>query len=114
MQIFIHRLGPHTHLGALYCRFWFKRRVWKCLVEIFIDNSRLDNHIAVMDERRHYRLGIELLVFGSELIAFQDVEIVALPCEIFLAERKAYLGGADGRTVMIEVDHEASSRFINQ
>jgi hypothetical protein len=31
---------------------------------------------------------------------------VALPCEIFLAEGEAYLGGADRRAVMIEVDHE--------
>ena len=76
---------------------------------IFINDGRLDDDIAVVNQRRHHRLGIELLVFGRELVAFQNVEIVALPCEIFLAERKAHLGSADRRAVMIKFDQAMSS-----
>ena len=67
-----------------------------------------------MGERLHHRLGIELLIFGRELVAFQDVEIVACHAGFFSPRAKLNLGGVDGRAVMIEVDHELRGRALDQ
>jgi hypothetical protein len=45
---------------------------------------------------------------GSEPVALEDVEIVALPGEPLLAQHKAQLGGACRRAVRVQFEHDRS------
>src|SRR5271165_4632865 len=59
-----------------------------------------------MDQRRHHCHRVELEIIRMEVLAFQDIEIVALPRDVFLHQDEAHLGGTDGRSVVIKFDHE--------
>ena len=58
-----------------------------------------------MNQCRHNAFRVEPGVFGIELLAFKDVDLVPLPFKAFLGEPKSHLGGAGGITMVIEFQH---------
>jgi hypothetical protein len=77
------------------------------LVEIFADDGRLDDGVSVMDESRNDRLWIEQHVGRVKLLTLQDVDVMAFPVEPFFRERQPHLRGANGRAMVIELNHAA-------
>ena len=67
-------LGTELHLRAAFRGARLEGRIGIYLVEIFGDHRKLDYDMAIVDQRRHQRLGIELHVLRVELITPQDVE----------------------------------------
>jgi len=95
----------HIHLPARVRIRGLERGFGKGVVEVFADQRRLGEHLAVMNQGRHHRLGIELDVGGVELLALEDVDIVTFPFQALLRQHQPNLGGADGRSMVVEFEH---------
>jgi len=100
VQHLVDRLGPQPHLGAAAGIRRLQRRIGKDFVDVLADDSRFDDGVPIMKEGRHHGLGVELHVVGIELLALQNIDVVAFPFEAFLAQRQAHLCRAHGRAVM--------------
>ena len=65
-------------------------RLGRDLVEILDDDGRIDDDIAVVVERRHHAVGIELKIIGLELIAGEEIELLLLEGEPLGIEHEAH------------------------
>ena len=74
-------------------------------------NVELDDHLVVMHQRRHDRVGIELEIFWPVLIAALQPQHLSLPRQRFFCERQPDLDGADGCCAVVEVKHEVGLPF---
>src|SRR5271168_2270312 len=106
MDVLVHRLSPHSHSDPRLRVVRFERYLAEDLVEVLVDDRRLDDDEAVVHQRRHHGFRVELEIVWCELIAFKDIEIVPLPSEALLPKGEAHLRGTDRRAVMIKLDHE--------
>ncbi len=59
------------------------------LVEIFHDHGGIDDRRAVVDDRRHDAVRIELQVIGLQLIAGEEVELHFLEPEVLRVKHEA-------------------------
>src|SRR5215470_13939058 len=81
-----------------------ERRAGESLVDVMHDHRRLDDDHAVMDDRRHHGVGIELHVAGVELVAPQRQQ-PAVEANAFFHEREPRLDRADRCAAMVEREH---------
>ena len=64
------------------------------IIHVLANEGGFGDHLAVMDEGRHHGLGVELQIVRIELLAGEDVEIVAFPLNTFFSQNEAHLGCA--------------------
>jgi hypothetical protein len=70
-------------------------RLGKDLVQVFADDSRLKNDVAIMNESGDDCLGIEVQVLRLELIPYQNIDVVTFPIDLFFREDKSNFRSAD-------------------
>jgi hypothetical protein len=111
MQLLVDRLGPNADARPVGGRFGINGVLRKSLIEVFADHRRFRNHHAVVHKRRHDGFGIDLQVSRTELLAFEEIEIAAVPIQPLLRQRQTDLGRTRRRAVMVEFKHCASRRL---
>ena len=77
----------------------------KDLVQVLADDSRLKNDVPVMNERGNDGLGVEVQVLRTELVPFQNIDVVPLPHDLFFREHKSNFCSADRGPMMVKVNH---------
>src|ERR1700690_2235505 len=83
---FVDVLTPAPHLRAFEGGSGNERRLRECLIEVLANESRLDDCVTLVDQRRHDTLGVELKVFGPVLFVLEQIDIFRLPTQSFLNE----------------------------
>jgi hypothetical protein len=94
--------GPPAHVSPFGRIGWTQRRFGIGVVQIFADDRRLDDHVAVVDQRRHDTLRIELEIFGGVGIAASQIEVMLLRLQPLFRQDNPHLLGADRHVVVIE------------
>ena len=79
MQILFHRFGPDAQFGPIHSAEGLKGWIGKCIIQIFADDGGFTHNLTVMNQGGHHMLGVELEVGRVELLAFQDIHVMALP-----------------------------------
>ncbi len=74
-------LAPNPHARAVKGRRRRQRRIWKCLIDIFADQRRLDDRPSLVDQRGHYTLGIEAQIFRPILLIVEKIDVFRFPIE---------------------------------
>jgi hypothetical protein len=105
VQPFVQPFCPQPHARLVGGIGGTQRRPGNGIVDEFVDDRRLDDHDAVVNESRDDRIRIELEVFRFLLIARTQIEMVRAPSRALLCERKAHFLGASRHVVMIELQH---------
>src|SRR5271166_4130261 len=109
MEQLVHGLRPQPHLGPLERFGGLQRRGGEHVVDVLADHRRLDDRMTVVDKRWNHRLRVELDIGGVELIALEDIDVVALPLEPLLGQSEANFRRTYRRAVMIELQHDTSA-----
>ena len=76
MQVFIDQLVVHAHAMPQSRLRRHQRRIGKHLVDVVEDQRRLHDRLAVVDQRRHDPVRIELEIFRLVLVAAQRQDMV--------------------------------------
>ena len=103
VHVLVDQLVHHSHLRPRERFARHERRARKRLVQVVQDHRRLDHDPAVMDERRHHAVRVELHVRRVELVAAQRHQ-VALVFEALFRQRHAHLLRADGIHTVVELE----------
>ena len=109
-MLFRSELAPQPHARALGRVFRHQRRFGKCLVEVLADQRRFDDRHAVVHERRHHALRIELEVGRIVLLGLEQVDAARLPGEALFDQGDADLLAADRVAEVVEDQHRAVTR----
>jgi hypothetical protein len=80
------------------------------LVEIFAYDARIDDDLAVMEQRRHDAIGVQLEISGRQMFVGPRVHLVTDPIELLLRQTDANLLAAGGDVHLIEFDHRNPPR----
>ena len=104
VQVFIDQLVVHAHAMPQSRLLRHQRRIGKHLVDVVEDQRRLHDRLAVVDQRRHDPVRIELEIFRLVLVAAQRQDMV-LGLLAFLLQCDAYLLRADRIDVVVEFQH---------
>src|SRR5450759_2803699 len=105
MQIVVDLLYPQSGNCAGIGISRHHRRRRKYFVKIFDNQCRLDDYLAVVDQRGHHVVGIEPHIVRSMLIAFAQIEQLAVVIEAFLRKDQTHLDRADRSRAVIEEQH---------
>ena len=68
VESLVELLRPESHSGPLE-RITLERILWERIVQVFTDHRRLDQHLPVVDQRRHHCIRIKLEVLGLLRVA---------------------------------------------
>ena len=102
--------GPIAHPRPLLEIGGAQRRFGKRVFDIFVDAERIDDRRAVMDERRHHAVRIELEIVGAQILVPPKLDIAAFVSQALLAQAVAHLLGAGRQSAVIELQHRPSRR----
>ena len=67
-----------------------QRLFGESLVQIFVDDCRFEQNIAIVNQGRYHGIGIDLQIFGLELIAGMKIDHMALEGQSFFGKNDAY------------------------
>ena len=81
------------------------------LVEIFDDDGGIDHDLAVVVERRHHAVRIEREIFGLELIAGEQVELLLLERQPLGVEHEAHALAAGRLRRVVELEGHKFTEF---
>ena len=97
---------PGPHLRALVSILGFERWKGKHIVEVFIDDTRLDDYPIVVHQRRDDPVWIEGAILRYQGIAFEEVEMVAFPLDTLLDHAQPAFLATYRVPVVVELDHD--------
>jgi hypothetical protein len=105
VHLVVEALGPEAGRVPLprVCR--PHRRIREGVVEVLVDQRRLDQHRAVVHQRRHHVLPVERDVFRVVLRPGDQVDLVRDELEILLGEDQAHLLRACRESEVVEFQH---------
>jgi hypothetical protein len=75
------------------------------VLDVFQDDVRFDQHVAVVVERRDHRLRIEPCVFRLVVLEGEDVDVTAFPVKLLFRKAHADLLRANRTPVVIQSQH---------
>ena len=96
MHLLVEQFGPQAHRVTGGGRGRPQRHVGERVVEVLVDQRRLDEHGAVVHHGRHDVVGVELDVGRVVLRAAEDVDLVRDEIELLLGEHEPNLLRAGG------------------
>src|SRR5580693_4054079 len=104
MQIFVDQLVEHPHAVTKLRLLRHQRRRWERLIQVIKDQRGFDDRAAVVHQRRHDTVRVELQIGRIELVPAQGEEMF-LGVEAFLDERNAHLLRADRIDIVVMLEH---------
>ena len=87
--------GERTRIGALLCIRWNEPRFRLDVVQIFNDRQRLEDRMAVVDERRHHAFGVDSLIARLELFPGKNIDRSFIKRQSLESERDPHTKGSD-------------------
>src|SRR6266581_3989115 len=94
--------GERTHASPAIGVAGQERRLGICLVEVFDDRQRLDQHLVADFERRHQALRVDATKVGSGLVAPAQVDEGVLVIELLEIEGDAHAKRGGGSKITVE------------
>src|SRR5271170_2616279 len=104
MHVFVDQLVVEPDAMASDRRFRHERRIREGIVDVIKDQRRFRDDVAVVHQRRHHSVRVELHIDGIVLVPLQR-EKMLLGLLAFFLQRDAHLLGTNRIDVVIEFQH---------
>ena len=106
-------MHQRAHAGARHRIFRREAVLRRDFVEIFGDDGRVGDDCAIVVERRHHAVRVELEIIGLELVAFEKIELHFVESQLLGIEHEAHaLAAGRLRRVVELVGHVSFPRFF--